>query len=223
MSVERVVLLVGSARPSGESTSEALGVRLLHGLAEHGVRTEIHRVAGLTKPAGEFRFYDALDATDLFVLSTPLYVDALPYLVTRALERIARRRRKRPGRFVAIVNCGFPEAFHTWTALDICRAFARRAGFVWAGGLGLGGGEAIHGRRLEEVGGMARSAGRALDLAAEALADDRAVPDEAVRLVARPLAPGPLYTFLASWRWRREAWRNGVLRELGARPYAPGP
>lgn len=218
----RAILLVGSAKPAGESTSEALGRHLLDRLAEGDVTTSIVRVSHARRDDAERRLLEEVDASDLFVLSAPLYVDALPYLVTRALERIAARRAERsdppPGRFAAILNCGFPESRHTRTALDIARAFARRAGLEWAGGLGLGGGEAIGGRPLASVGRMGRNASRALDLAADALLEGRSIPLEAVDRMAKPLVPGRLYTAIAGRRWRRAAARHGVGDRLDARP-----
>jgi len=60
--------------------------------------------------------------------------------VTLTLERIAARRgamaEPRPVRFLAIVNCGFPEPRHTHVALNTARAFARRAELEWGGGSG---------------------------------------------------------------------------------------
>lgn len=219
----RAVLLVGSARPAGESTSEALGRYLLDRLAEGGAATSIVRASRARRRAAEHDLVAAIDAADLFVLSTPLYVDSLPYLVTRTLERIAAHRTEATdppaGRFAAIVNCGFPEPRHTTTALDIARAFARRTGLAWAGGLGVGGGEAIGGRPLEEVGWVARHLTRSLDLAADALAAGRPIPPEAVELAEKPLVPGRLYTAIASRRWRRGAARHGVGDRLDARPF----
>ena len=223
MSLGRAVLLVGSARPRGESTSGSLGRYLFERLEEHGVETGVFFASRVRHPVRADRLLEAIDEADLFVLSSPLYVDSFPYLVTLALERIAAPRWAMRGpasvRFLAIVNCGFPEPEHTRTALGIAQAFARRAGFEWVGGIGIGGGELVAGRPLETVGRPARRVIRALDLAAEALAEGRRVPDMATRLVARPLVPASIYTFVASLRWRREALRNHVHRRLGARPY----
>lgn len=222
MSAWRAVLLVGSARPPGTGNSEALGSYLLSRLAEGGMDTEVFHVHQCQRPAKERRLLEAADEADLFVLSTPLYVDALPYLVTRCCERIAAHRatepKERRSRFLALVNCGFPEWEHTRTAIDICRVFARQAGFVWAGGLGLGGGESIGGRPLEEVRGMTRHVRRGLDLAAEALLADRIVPEEAQALFARPMVSSRLYTALGDIGWLRMARRKGTLRRLRDRP-----
>ena len=49
----RAVLLVGSARPRGESTSEALGAHLMARLAEGGVDTETFFVSRCRRPEKE--------------------------------------------------------------------------------------------------------------------------------------------------------------------------
>jgi len=179
-------------------------------------------VARTQRPEKERLLFQAVDEAELFVLSTPLYVDALPYLVTRCAERIAAHRQAQPQRsavpFVALVNCGFPEWEQTRTALEICRVFARQSGFSWMGGLGYGAGEAIGGRSLEEVGGLTRSLRQGLDLAAEALLAGRPVPEEAQALLARPMVPSRLYTALGSIGWLRAARRKGTLGKLGDRP-----
>jgi len=222
VSAPRAVLLVGSARPSGTGNSEALGGYLLSRLAEGGMSNELFHVARSQRPEKEQLLLEAVDGADLFVLSTPLYVDALPYLVTRTAERIAAHRAEqseRPAaRFLAIVNCGFPEWEQTRTALDICRAFARQTGFEWVGGLGFGGGEGLAGRPLEELGAQTRHVRRGLDLAAEALLAGREVPEEAQALLARQAVPSRLYTAIGSLGWLRAARRHGALRKLGDRP-----
>ena len=222
MSARRAVLLVGSARPSGTGNSEALGAYLLARLTEGGIEAEVFHAARCQRPEKEELLLAAVDRADVFVLSTPLYVDALPYLVTRTAERIAAHRATQPEksavRFLAMVNCGFPEWEQTRTALDICRAFTRQAGFEWVGGLGLGGGEAIHGRPLEELGGQTRNLRRGLDLTAEALLAGRVVPEEAQAMLARPAVPSRLYTAIGSLGWLRAARRQGTLRKLGDRP-----
>lgn len=223
MSLERAVLLVGSGKPSGESTSESLGRYLLERLEPKGVETEIFFSTRVRKEERGLVLSNAVDTADLLVLSSPVYIDSLPYLVTLSLERISARRREvedaNPCRFVAIINCGFPESRHTETALQISRAFARRAHLDWAAGLGLGGGEMIGGRSPLEMGRVARNVTRSLDLVAEALVEDRPIPDEAIRLMAKPLVRPSLYTLGGTIRWWQQAWRNRALRQIGARPF----
>ncbi len=224
----RTVLLVGSARPSGTSTSEALGRSLLRRLEPAGEEAQVFLVARCRHEDELRALVDAVAAADLFVLATPMYVDSLPALVVRALETIAAAR-TRPGasptptRFLAIVNCGFPEAEQTRTALEICRIFAAQARLELAGALGLGGGETLHGKPPEALGWLARHVRRALDLTAEALLAGRPVPQKAVELMARPIVPAIGYVLIGSHNWRKEARRWGVESKLRDRPYEPAP
>jgi hypothetical protein len=219
------VLLVGSAKPTGASTSEALGTYLLERLAARGLQTETRHVArALRTEARTQELLHAVDRADLVVLAFPLYVDSLPYLATAALERIATHRQAQPSpapaSFLAIANCGFPEARHNTTALAICQQFAGAAGYTWAGGLALGAGGALSGRRLVDVRGMARNVLAALDATAAALAAGEPVPAQAIELMARPILPTRAYVLLGGLGWLAQARRHRVLTRLGARPFA---
>ena len=218
------LLLIGSAKPKGESSSEALANHLANGLRAHGMHTETWHVAmAMRSPAQTREFLLAVDRADALILAFPLYVDSLPYLATLALERIAAHRQSqtepRPGSFLAIANCGFPEVAHNATAIAICKQFSEEAGYAWAGGLALGMGGAIAGRALSEVGGMAHNVVAALDLAAEAIAQGIAVPEEAITLMAKPFIPITGYMLMGDIGWLVEARRNHVLTRLGARPF----
>ena len=219
---KNVLLLVGSAKRP-HSNSESLGDYLCQRLAERGFETETQRLyRALRSEEGIEALLAATDRADLIVLAAPLYVDCLPALVIQALERIAAHcqgRAEKAQRLVALLNCGFPEAAHNDTALAICRQFAREAGFEWAGGLSLGGGQAIGERPLVELGGMMRHAVQALDLTAEALAAGQPIPSEAVEEMAKPFIPAWTYTVMGGLGWRQQAKKHGAQKALHARPY----
>jgi hypothetical protein len=217
------LVLIGSAKPA-RSNSAALADYLIARLQERGFES---RTMGLPKillpPDGPSELFRLVDAADLIILSSPLYVDSLPYLVTQALERIAAHRQHNAHAkrvpFAAIVNCGFPEALHNAPAIAICRRFAVEVGYEWAGGLALGGGEAIQGKSLLELKGMARNIMQSLDLAADALATGQPIPDEAVVLMAKPVVSPWLYSKIGTLGWRLQARRHGTGQLLDARPY----
>jgi hypothetical protein len=219
------LLLVGSAKKP-HSTSESLGSYLMARLADRGFETESLSVHRSHRSRDRLEtLLDSVDRCDLLVLAFPLYIDSLPALLTRTLELIASRRGGRdqdsPQRLVAIVNNGFPEAEQNEVALRICRRFASETGFEWAGGLALGGGEAINGRSLTEAKGMARNVIASLDLAADALAAGEPVPERAVRLMAKPLIWSRIYTWIGTRGWKRRAAKHGVADRLRDRPYQP--
>jgi NAD(P)H-dependent FMN reductase len=219
----RALLLVGSPRGDA-SVSATILAHLATLLAERGLSVTTEKIHGGSPGAPELRGLGARVAeADVVVLATPLYVDSLPGPLTAALEVLARRRAgglsPRP-RFLALVNCGFPEAVHNDTALAICRLFAKQVHLEWIGGLGIGGGGMLAGRPLAEQGARARGLTRALALAADAIARGRAVPEKARALVAKPPIPRWLYRSIANWGFRQEARRYGTLERQGARPYA---
>jgi hypothetical protein len=82
-SPKTVLLLVGSAKPAGQSTSEALGSYLAQKLAERDIAiTTLHVARAMRTEARKAALLAAVDAADILVLVFPLYVDGLPYLVT---------------------------------------------------------------------------------------------------------------------------------------------
>lgn len=216
----RALLLVGSPRGDA-SVSGAIAAHLEGLLEDQGISVATARLGSRLREDPALRgLSSSLEEADLVVLATPLYVDSLPAPVTAMLEILARRAAAAARRplFLAIVNCGFPEAVHTDTALAICRAFAQRANLDWLGGLGIGGGGMLAGKPLAELGGRARFVTHALELTADAVARGLGVPDEAQRLVRRLPIPRWLYRVAADWGFRRDARRHGSAGRLGERP-----
>jgi len=164
-----------------------------------------------------------VDGSDLLIIAFPLYVDSLPSRLVASLELIAdhngTRKVARKQKLMAIVNSGFPETRQNDTALAICRRFAEEVGFEWVGGLALGGRGTIPGRPLQEVGGAARSAIKALDITASAIAENDPVPKEAVSLIAKPIIPSWLYVWIANRGWTQRMKEYGTLSRLYDRPY----
>jgi multimeric flavodoxin WrbA len=218
----RAVLLVGSPR-TRKSTSASLGDYLMAQLAARGVEVQtIMLYPGFASPRRTQESLAALDAADLVVLAFPLYVDNLPAPCIAALETIAAHRAAHPSpaRFAALANCGFPEASHNDTALAVCAAFARQAGYEWAGSLALGAGEGmVHGVPLAELDGRAIPLRSALELAAESLAAGSPIPPAAQDLLAKPFIPAWLYRLMGGFGWQQQARRYGAQRRLRARPY----
>lgn len=220
---QKVLLIIGSAKKAS-STSESIGTYLLEQLKAKGFETEhlfCHRVYLKDRTCKEL--LAAVADADIIVLASPLYVDSLPSMVIRCLELIAKERKSKAvtklQRLVAILNCGFPESHHNNTAISICRCFAKEAKVEWAGGLALGGGEAINGKPLFKVKGMARNVIKSLELSALALAEGKSIPAEAIDLMAKPLIPGRLYTLIGNIGWRRRAKKHNGSKHLHDQPY----
>ncbi|MCD6115795.1 hypothetical protein J7K93_02165 [bacterium] len=221
---KRALLLVGSAKLH-HSTSESLGTYLTERLQERGFETDkmlIHK--SIESDILKNELLSAANNADIVILTFPLYVDCLPYLVIRTMELIYENRYKKDNsteqNFLCIANCGFPEAFHNNTALNICREFASETGFNWIGGLSLGGGEAIGGKPLRDVKGMAHNIIKSLNLTADAIAAGNTVPQQAVTLMAKPLIPNWVYLLFGSMSWKKLAKKYGAKNKLYDKPYS---
>lgn len=222
MTVHSALLLVGSPR-GPESTSDSLGNYLLDRMHERGVASKsIWIQQALKTRGGHGAMLEEIDAADVVVLSSPLYIDSLPADVMKALEAISQGRlsaHQAAPAFAAIVNSGFPESQHNDTALAICKRFCDGSHMNWAGGLGLGGGASIGGRPLATAGGMFRNVRASLDLAAEALSRGEVIPPEAVSLMSKKFVPAWLYMLLSSIGWRRQARAFGAQKRMREHPY----
>lgn len=229
----QALLIVGSPKTNEPSTSSALGGFLVDSLKKKGWETESLTLrAKLNRPEGEGELHSAVERAGLILLVFPLYVDALPYLVTKALAVIAASRRdggtSSPQRLVAIVNSGFPETHQNAVALAICREFAAQSGFTWAGGLAFGAGGMIGGQPLTEAkrpGPPARHVMAILEMTAASLAEGRPVPAEAMKMIERNRIFSALFNRLYIWMgaksFEKLAAKNGITKDkLLAQPYA---
>jgi len=215
-------LLVGSPRGPG-STSNSLATFLGEKLQQKGVATEkvyISQCLGSEKSLEAM--LQLIDDSDLIILAFPLYVDSLHSQVIKTLELIAEHEKGKQGlakkSFVAISNSGFPEAKQNNTALAVCRIFARQVGFRWAGGLAMGGGGMISGQPLDEIGGRVRNKTKALEIAAEALAQGDVVPEKAVALMSKLGIPRWMYLWMANRSWKSEAKKSMDPKKLYNQP-----
>ena len=219
-------LLVGSPRRS-RSTSASLGGYILKRLADHGVTPSTCFLEGLpSTAAGDAELLATVRAADLLIISFPLYVDAPPAAVIRAMAVIAESRYRdqamdqEPG-FVAIVNCGFPEAHQADVALAISQRFAAACRFRWLGGMAVGLGAMLDGRPLGKGGARLffKHVEHGLELAAGALARGEAVPELARELLARPVISPAGFVPMGNLHWWVKAAAREVQGRLREQPY----
>ena len=221
---KQVLFLIGSPRGK-KSTSESLGTYLLNQLEAKGMGAKTMHILRSLRTDEEWEMLiSQVNNSDIIILAFPLYVDTLPAPVIEAMELILKECKSdelfQNCRLIAIANSGFPEPEHSDIALTNCEIFCTESGIKWAGGLRIGGGEAINGRPLNEIKGMIRNIIMALDLTAEALARNETVPKEAIELTSKPIVPKWLYLTAGTRRWKSKAKNNGVKKMLYDTPYA---
>lgn len=132
-------LINGSPKPAG-STS-ALLLRDLKKQLDKTVQTvsvDLH----IPHVSPEQR--EVLRDADILVISCPLYVDGIPGHLLGCLMELENMEWKTDSVPVyAMINGGFYEGHQARLALRLVENWAHKAGLVWGGGLGIGGGGAL--------------------------------------------------------------------------------
>jgi NAD(P)H-dependent FMN reductase len=218
----QTLVLIGS--PKGKaSTSHMIGSYLSRKLEAGGMPTE-EMIVGEALGSAEktAHLLEAMNTARMIIVSFPLYVDQLPAPLIQAFDLVAGNRASgipAGQKIMAVVQCGFPETAQNQAVLEVMRRFAAKAGYAWAGGLAMGMGGAIGRKPLEKAGGMVRNVVKALDMTVASILAGGGVPEEAARLMGKPLIPRWLYLILANFGMKSEARKHGVISKLFARPY----
>ena len=96
------------------------------------------------------RILNALKDADTVVFCLPLYVDGVPSHVLRFLKEMERFCRDNDVHLnlYSISNNGFIEGHQSEPLLQVFQNFCERAGLVWGGGVGIGGGVMLNVTRI---------------------------------------------------------------------------
>lgn len=218
---KKVLLLIGSPKTKG-STSASLGNYLLKKLAKKNFECQQLRI--LTgKNDNMEEIIDKVRESDILIITAPLYIDSFPAPLIRAFEKISNdikeKSTKKKQSLVAIVNSGFPEAYQNNTAIKICKNFGDKNNFKWLGSLTMGCGPIIRGKPIDKLGVMTRNIVKAINIAADAIAEDQAIPAESMKSMAKTLLPIWLYMELGNYSWKSSAKKFKAEKQLYARPY----
>ncbi|MDE7252709.1 MAG: NAD(P)H-dependent oxidoreductase [Acetatifactor sp.] len=84
---------------------------------------------------------EEMSKTEAWVFVYPLYVDGIPGHLLSCLVQLEQACLQNPQIHIyGIVNCGFYEGVQAELSLKILQNWSLKAGFVWGGGVGIGGG-----------------------------------------------------------------------------------
>ena len=135
----KIALINGSPKVNN-STSGILLKNLKSALSK---RAEVAE-AGLHTASVSKEVLDKLRDADIWVIACPLYVDGIPAHFLSCLVQLEKEHFEHNKKCLyGIVNCGFYEGIQAETALKILRNWCVKAGGVWNGGIGVGGGGAL--------------------------------------------------------------------------------
>lgn len=229
MNAPKSVLLINGSPRCEKSNSRAIAKNLTDKLDKKGVKSSEATVVRLINTAqGRKKLLDLVDAADILVLATPLYVDSIPAFTIKAMELICSHRKAtsqpRRSMLVPVINCGFPEIEHMKIAVQIMQHFALESNLEWGGEVIVGMGAALNGE-LSDENKMTRNLIKGLGLASETLVQGQVISDEAKALIVKPFLPlfvsKPMLRWFGSRVWNKQAKQNGAQDKMRAKPYAP--
>lgn len=226
MERKRVLILNGSPKRTN-STSYSIGNYLIKNFSEDKYLCKTEFVYDqLSNEDGINALINSFNESDIIIFSYPLYVDTLPALDIRAMELITEHRRKykieKNQIFLVLANCGFFEGKQISNSINVCHFFAKENELNWYGGISVGAGGMYSGKSLEKVRGVSKKLREALELTAEAITNNTALPVEKISKLTVPGTPKFIYFNAANIGFKHSARKNGVLKILQNRPFIEG-
>lgn len=159
---------------------------------------------------------EKLKTCDTLVFAFPLYVDGIPSHLLSCLTALetAPWQDKR-GRVYGIVNCGFYEGIQAEPALKVLENWCAKAGFLWSGGIGIGGGGALAQLPDAKNGhGPKAPVSKALGALAGSILQNETQKNHYISIAF----PRFLYKLAAQMDWRQMVKQNGGrAKDLGRR------
>lgn len=182
----------------------------------HSTQIEITEI-GLHNPTVSQEALELLKTATTWVFACPLYVDGIPaHLLSCLIQLQETNWQNRQIQIYGIVNCGFYEGIQAEFALDILQNWCAKTGFVWGGGIGVGGGGALEQLPTIENGhGPKAPVEKALGAMADKIVARKTQENSYVSIAF----PRLLYKMAAQMGWRQKIKSNGGRsRDLGNRP-----
>ncbi len=206
----RIALINGSPKVNN-STSGVLLEDLKGYLGENAevVNFEFHSAAVSREVIEE------LAGADAWVFAYPLYVDGIPgHLLSCLIQLEEARLQNRQIHIYGIVNCGFYEGIQARLALQLLQTWSLKAGFIWSGGVGAGGGGGLAMMpRLEPGHGPKAPIDKALADLSDIILKEEVQENNYVSVAY----PRFLYKMGAQIGWRRMIKANGgKSKDLGS-------
>ncbi len=230
---KKILMLEGSTKVK-PGNSYMLGVYLLQKLNPEKYENRIIRITDSLKSKDKLDdLFQAVNECDLMILTFPLYADCQPAMVIKIMDLIAKNRREKKQekeqQMIAMCNSGFPEPHQNETALDICRIFAKETGFLWNGGIGVGGFAGVvfmgslkkkpESPSVASFGIKGKKIMKGLDAVANSLNQGRSIAKNGRHKLIKQMLPPRAICHAGNYVWRCFAKENGVLHRINDRPY----
>ncbi len=203
-----LIFINGSPRPNTQSCSYKM-IQYFTGQLEttYDAISDVH-VLGLYRTYGFQSHYKEALKADVLVFVAPLYVDNFPSCVLDYLEQFEGYIKAHPHevthplKIYGFVNCGFLGGYQNTIALDILKHFAKRVGFTWCGGLGVGSGAMLGGTlNVPREAKMQRPIYEGLDALTDAMKHQTALTTPNKQILVTQNYSFNLFKFMLNMNW----------------------
>ena len=210
----KVTAINGS--PKGETSNSREVISIIRGMLDPAIALDVvSQIKQARHP--DDSVFPAMAESDVLLIASSLFVDALPASLMAFLERYARYRaslspaaRAKRQRVFAVVNCGFYEGKQNACALKILSHYCAFAGLAWSGGVGIGTGEMIGAvKGVPQKASIRKPVISKIRDVADAIAHG---PDGSLASdgFAQHGLPRFLYKVMGEAGWRAQAKKNGL-------------
>jgi len=160
---------------------------------------------------------EELAKMDVWIFAYPLYVDGIPGHLLSCLIQLEEAQLQNLGIHIyGIVNCGFYEGMQAEFALKLLQNWCLKTGFIWSGGIGIGGGGGLAMMPKFEPGYGPKAP---IDKALRSLSDMVLRKEVQNNKYVSVAFPRFLYKMGAQIAWRQMIKANGgKIRDLGKIP-----
>lgn len=165
----------------------------------------------MNKPKLDEGIMDDLAECEAWVIFYPLYVDGVPGHLLSCLKLIENNKDSFGEKYIyAVSNCGFYDGRQCKWSLDIIKHWTRRCGFVYGGGIGVGGGGALTALLHMKPGDKPKSKiDKDLDHLLKKILEENSFEN----LYANISLPRAIYKMAAEFGWGRSLVKNGNKRK----------
>lgn len=165
----------------------------------------------MNKPELTDGVVDILAECSVWVFFYPLYVDGVPGHLLSCFKELEENKDAFGEKVIyAVSNCGFYDGRQCEWSLDIIKHWSRRCGFIYGGGIGVGGGGALTAFLNMKPGDKPRSKiDKALDFLLQKILEENVFDD----FYTNVSIPRAIYKMAAEHGWGKSLVKNGKKRK----------
>lgn len=154
---------------------------------------------------------ETIKACEAWVVFYPIYVDGVPGHILSCLKTLENMREEIGQKFVyAVPNCGFHDGRQCEPSIEVIGHWSKKAGHIFGGGVGIGGGGALTAVLHMKPGEKPKSQiDKSLSFLLEKILEEKNFDN----IYASVSIPRAIYKMIAEFGWGKSLRKNGKKRK----------